>query len=117
MRRTLRLVPSREGERQIRRRQTSAFAQLRARPWRHRGSISVRAPALGPEIRQKWGLTSRGEAVRLGLEHRGLRLRRGRLSPWFALAVGEEFQPVRPELACWREVAVERLAGDPELCA
>jgi len=25
--------------------------------------------------------------------------RRGRLSPWFALAVGQEFQPVRPELA------------------
>jgi hypothetical protein len=36
--------------------------------------------------------------------------RRGRLSLWFALAVGQEFQAVRPELACWREVAVERLA-------
>src|SRR5450755_3265583 len=41
--------------------------------------------------------------------------RRGRLSQWYALAVGQEFQSVRPELACWREVAVERLAGDPEL--
>ena len=40
--------------------------------------------------------------------------RTDRFLSWFAPGVGEELEPVGSEFACWRDVAVERLAGDPE---